>query len=83
MTRDFVLGTIMRPPHPLEAWNTGAAQSWWHGVMIASDQKETPPERVVPKLAGKEDTLSDQYSLQSAGSFMTHKLLDRLNKNAP
>lgn len=76
VTPNFILGTVMRPPHDGDAWQKGTAQGWWHGLLISSGAPDLPPERVVPTLIQDKDISSDQYAVQSKGSFMTRKLLN-------
>lgn len=78
---DFVLGTVMRPPHDAGVWHPGSAQGWWHGLLIAGERPDDPPERVVPTVINNNeiqqaDVYSDQYAIQSKGSFMTRRLPD-------
>lgn len=82
VTPDFVLGTVMRPPHNVSVWNPGSAQGWWHGLLISGEGPNEPPERVVPTLINrgsieKGDFFGDQYALQSKGSFMTRRIPDK------
>lgn len=48
VTPNYILGTVMRPPHNGYVWNRGAAQGWWHGLIVAGGTRSDPPERVVP-----------------------------------
>jgi hypothetical protein len=76
----------MRPPYDGEAWQKGSAQGWWHGLLISSGHAHVPPERVVPTFIQEKDISSDQYAVQSKGSFMTRKLLsgyERDNSKTP
>jgi hypothetical protein len=75
VTKNFILGTVMRPPYEGEAWQKGTAQGWWHGLLISSGDPHLPPERVVPTLIQEKDISSDQYAVQSKGSMMTRKIL--------
>jgi hypothetical protein len=75
VTTNFILGTVMRPPYDGEAWQKGTSQGWWHGLLISSGKPNIPPERVVPTFIQEKDISSDQYAVQSKGSFMTRKLL--------
>jgi hypothetical protein len=86
VTTNFILGTVMRPPYDGEAWQRGTAQGWWHGLLISAGSPRVPPERVVPTFIHENDISSDQYALQSKGSFMARKLLGgwgRDNSNIP
>jgi hypothetical protein len=72
---NFVLGTNMRPPHDVREWVAGSAQGWWHGLLL--EHPRTPyPQRVVPTLIYPQDSMGEQYALQSRGSFMARKLND-------
>ncbi|MEL6310988.1 MAG: hypothetical protein AAFQ17_01260, partial [Pseudomonadota bacterium] len=84
VTPDYILGTVMRPPHDGYVWNRGAAQGWWHGLIISSGRADVAPERVVPTFILDRDISSDQYALQSGGSLMTRKIPDEVwgKKNA-
>lgn len=78
---DFVMGTVMRPPLDSGVWNPGSAQGWWHGLLIAGEEPDAYPERVVPTLINNNEIQSadfygDQYAIQSKGSFMTRRLPD-------
>jgi hypothetical protein len=75
VSRNFVLGTNMRPPLNVSAWEAGSAQSWWHGLLIKGHD-DTYPERVVPTLIYERDSMGAHYAVQSKGSFMTRKLSD-------
>jgi hypothetical protein len=74
VTPTFVLGTVMRPPYDGNTWQKGMAQGWWHGLLIAGASPNHPPERVVPTLMTSRDPMSDQYAVQSKGSFMARKI---------
>lgn len=81
VTPRFVLGTVMRPPLDAGVWHPGSAQGWWHGLLIAGEGPDAPPERVVPTLINNNeiqqaDFYGDQYAVQSKGSFMTRRLPD-------
>jgi hypothetical protein len=81
VTPNFVLGTVMRPPHHSGVWDPGSAQGWWHGLLIAGKGPHEPPERVVPTLINnapiqQSDFYGDQYAVQSKGSFMARRLPD-------
>lgn len=80
VTTNFVLGTVMRPPSPVSAWEEGSAQSWWHGLLVSGKEPLDPPERVVPAVLYKGDSLGEQYAVQSKGSFMARKLPDAASK---
>jgi hypothetical protein len=73
VTTDFVMGTVMRPPEPRDYWQRGTSQGWAHGLIIADNDPANMPERVIPIMihVNHRDILSDQYALQSKGSFMT------------
>jgi len=76
VTTGFVMGTVMRPPKPYGYWQRGTAQGWAHGLIIAGKAPAIMPERVIPITihVDHRDILSDQYAVQSKGSFMTRKL---------
>ena len=81
VTPNFVLGTVMRPPLDAGAWHPGSAQGWWHGMLIAGQESDDPPERIVPTIINNgeiqsADYYGDQYAIQSKGSFMTRRLPD-------
>ena len=72
-TEDFILGTVMRPPLPWDAWILGSAQSWHHGLLI---KRGSANERVVPICVQKRDTIAEQWSVQSKGTLICQKLPD-------
>ena len=72
---NFILGTNMRPPLPVESWSASTAQSWWHGLLLKSATSPFP-ERVVPSVIYNRDSAGEQYAVQSKTSFMTRKLHD-------
>lgn len=81
VTPNFVMGTVMRPPLDAGVWHAGSAQGWWHGLLIAGDEDNSHPERVVPTIINNytiqsADYYGDQYAIQSKGSFMTRRLPD-------
>ena len=80
VTPNFVLGTVMRPPSPVSEWEKGSAQSWWHGLLVSGNEPGDSPERVVPAVLHKGDSLGEQYAVQSKGSFMARKLPDAASK---
>ncbi len=80
VTKNFVLGTVMRPPCHVTEWARGSAQSWWHGLLIAGEGSKDPPERVVPAVLYKGDSSGEQYAIQSKGSFMARKLSDAVGR---
>ena len=77
---NFVLGTNMRPPHDVSEWVAGSAQGWWHGLLL--EHPGTPfPQRVVPTLIYPDDSMGEQYAVQSRGSLMARKLNDAWSPN--
>ncbi len=72
---NFVLGTNMRPPHPVREWIAGSAQGWWHGLLINNPEVRYP-ERIVPTLIYNGDSMGEQYAVQSGASLMARKLND-------
>ena len=78
VSKNFILGTVMRPPEDVMYWEEGSGQAWAHGLLLQSDKQVKLPERVIPLLIGK-DVRGGQYAVQSKGSFMARKLPDALN----
>lgn len=80
VSRNFILGTVMRPPEDVMYWEEGSGQAWAHGLLLHSEKQITFPERVIPFMIGH-DIRGGQYAIQSKGSFMARKLPDALNAN--
>ncbi|MEO0587050.1 MAG: hypothetical protein AAF078_05365 [Planctomycetota bacterium] len=69
----FIMGTLMHEPRPREDWVAISSQSRWQGVIFA----DAPGARIVPAVrpAGSgRDVLNGQWSVQSKGSLIVHKL---------
>ncbi len=77
--KDFILGTIMRPPLDPEVFPIGSLQSWHHGLIIEGDGIV---ERVVPKVLLK-DTFNEQYAVQSKGTLICRRLYHERNGKVP
>lgn len=78
VSKNFILGTVMRPPEDVMYWEAGSGQAWAHGLLLQSEKQTTLPERVVPVMIGN-DIRGGQYAIQSKGSFMTRKLPDAVS----
>ena len=77
--RDFILGTIMRPPLDASAWPLGSTQSWHRGLIVEGQEMAGP---VVPKVL-LQDTFNEQYSVQSKGTLVSRSLRSERNGKSP
>jgi len=71
-TPDFILGTQLLEPRPLEDWTMISSQNRWHGVIFRGH----PDARIFPQCQPKDGktTFNQQWSVQSKGSLIAQRL---------
>lgn len=72
VTPDYVMGTLMVEPRPVEDWMRISSQNRWTGVIFAS----APDARIVLQPKGRDQrvAVNSYWSVQKKGSLIVQKL---------
>ena len=70
-TSDFIMGTAMLTPRPVDDWTLISAQNRWHGVIFAGHDDA----RIFPQCEARgKNTYNQQWSVQHKGTLIAQKL---------